>query len=209
MKKNFKIAATVAVVALVLSGCVTATVVLTNEAVKEEEEIESGNVFETSKATVTYYNNVVLSFKQNGKFIRVDEPNYDRARIIRPDSVFELDLKYKTYISTPNTNGKWYYSDQSYVFPVDWFELHTFLGDVWTSDNSEKGKMDVAGVECVSYTCDKYEYAGYNRIYMYKKIGSSLHRCAIKYEWKCEADFDIPADFHKVSGTVTYSKDFK
>ncbi len=210
MKKSFKFAAMIAAVALVMSGCITATVVLTEAANKEEEEILSGQVFEVEKATVTYHNNVILSFKQNGKFIRVEEPNKDKVTIIRPDSAFEINTRDKSYISSPNTNGKYYYSDQAYVYPDDWFDLHMFLGDVWTTEDENKSTtMDVAGRECKAYKSDRFEYAGYKRVFMYKKVGSTILISAISFDYSCIDDFAVPDGFQHWQGTVYCSRDFK
>jgi hypothetical protein len=208
MKKTFKFAAMTALATLALTGCVTTTVLLTDAANKEEAEIKSGKVFEIQIGTVTYDGLLTLEFKDYGKYIQVTNYAKGTALIIRPDSAFSLDTYNKTYTASPNTQGRFYYSDQSMVFPEAWFDLQTWVGDLLSNDN-EKEKKNVAGKECAAFITDRYEYAGYKRIYMYKKFGSNVSFKANDFRSTYESNFEVPQGYKRLGEGVAYSSDFR
>ena len=210
MKKTFKIAAAIALVATVMTGCITATVLYYNEMTKEKAEITDGKVFELAQATVTYSDGTVLSFKENGKFLRVEHNDLRTVTIITPDYAYQMDINNKTYAKQENKNGTFYYSDLSLVFPEDWFDYHViWLQDVMRGGENNKGKMDVADKECVSYSEDNTVYAGYKRIYMYKEVDGNVYRRAKLLVSTVIDDFTVPADFKQTSSSIDFSEKFE
>ena len=210
MKKTFKIAAAIALVATVMTGCITATVLYYNEMTKEKAEITDGKVFELAQATVTYSDGTVLSFKENGKFLRVEHSDLRTVTIITPDYAYQMDIINKTYAKQENKNGTFYYSDLSLVFPEDWFDYHViWLQDVMRGGENNKGKMDVADKECVSYSEDNTVYAGYKRIYMYKEVDGNVYRRAKLLVSTVIDDFTVPADFKQTSSSIDFSEKFE
>jgi hypothetical protein len=207
MKKSFKIVAVLAVVATLFSGCITATVLLSKAASDEKKEITSGKVFEIEQATVEFANGDILAFKDYGKYIRVDKANGDFL-IITPSTAYEGSYQTLTYREQKNTDGTFYYSDVSYVFPENWFRFEKFADDVLGDVTSHEGYETVAGKSCVSFSDIDYEVAGYKRIYMYKEENGRIVRRALNMNGGCNAEFKVPEGFTKKSGSIDYGERF-
>jgi len=207
MKKSLKIAAILAVVATVLSGCITATIIYAKLVSDEKKEITSGKVFEIEKGTVIYKDGVVLSFKDYGKFIQVNKPD-GSFLIITPNYTYECNTLTKTYRQQENTDGEFYYSDRSRVFPVEWIRWEKFRDDIVDDVNSSEGKTTVANETCISFTSIYAQVAGYKRIYMLKQEGSRILFEAENVNSACLVDFTVPADWTKEAGKIEYSEAF-
>lgn len=211
MKKSFKLFAALSVVAIALSGCITATVLMTKWAIDEKNEIVSGKVFEESTGSVFYSydgysEGMSLKFKENGKYIRVDRPNSGYFVIITPNKVYKGNTKDKTYVEDENKDGLFYYSDLSMVFPTEWFRWEDFA-DYMVSDDSEnksEGTAYYADKKCVTFSDEDKSVAGYKRVYMYKKVGSKEYFRATRWGQGCDATFTPPSDCKKVSGSIDY-----
>ncbi len=214
MKKSVKIFAALAIVAVVFSGCITATVLMTKWAVDEEKEIVGGKVFEESTGTVFYsYNGYTegmkLTFKDNGKYIHITKPNSGDFTIITPDDVYQGNTKDKTYVHKKNTSGTYYYSDISMVFPVEWFRWEKFADDMVDNTNKSEGSEYIVDKKCVTFTDDhNYKVAGYKRIYMYKKVNGVVKFVATRWKQGSDSDFKVPSDCKEVSGSIDYSENF-
>lgn len=210
MKKTIKIVAAVMLVAIVMTGCITATVLYANEASKEKTEITSGKVFEMAQATVTYSDGTVLTFKENGKFIRVEHSDLRTVTIITPEYAYQLDKINKTYARQENKNGTFYYSDLSLVFPVSWFDYHIiWVGDLISGGENSKGKIDVADKECTAYSDDYTTLAGYKRIYMYKEDRGTVYRRAKLLVSTFIDDFAVPVDFKQTGSSIDFAEKFE
>ena len=208
MKKSMKIFAALSVVALVFSGCITATVLMTKWAVDEEKEIESGSVFKESEATIIYScdgwsEGMTLRFKDYGKYIRIDKHNTDFI-IITPDSVYKGNVDNKTYVAKYNDDGEMYYTNISMVFPVEWFRWEKFAEYMVDDTNKKEGSEYIHDRKCVTFTDNDYKVAGYKRIYMYKEINGSIKFNARQWKQGCEAEFAPPANCKRVSGSIDY-----
>jgi len=209
MKKTITIVAVLAFVATMFSGCLTATLLMSKGASDEKNEITQGKVFEIEKATVEYANGDVLSFKDYGKFIRVDKSNGDFL-IITPTAAYECTKASKSCVMQKNNNGEFYYSDRSYVFPTKWFRLEKFADDIVSDTNHAESIRTVAGKTCTSFR-DKehgYEVAGYNRIYMYKEENGEVLRRALNMNSSCNAVFEVPSDYSQRTGSIEYGEKF-
>ena len=209
MKKSITIVAVIAFVATLFSGCITATILMSKGASDEKTEITGGKVFEIEKATVEYANGDVLSFKNYGKFLRVDKSNGDFF-IITPTTAYEGKAKGKTYVEKENTDGTFYYSDRSYVFPTKWFRLEKFADDMIAGTNNRETYRSVAGKNCTAFRDDdiQYEVAGYKRIYMYKEEGGDVSIHALNMNNSCNVVFEVPADYTKQSGSIDFGERF-
>ena len=207
MKKTLKMAAVLAVVATLFSGCITATIIYAKQVSDEKKEITGDKVFEIEKGTITYKDGTVLSFKENGKYIEIDEPDGDFF-IITPDYAYEGNALIKKYRQQENTDGTFYYSDRSLVFPVKWFRWERFRDDIVNDVNGSEGSIHIAGKQCISFTNDNMEVAGYNRIYMYKREGARILFEAIDVNSACLVDFQVPADWEKESGRIEFNESF-
>lgn len=213
MKKTLKMVAALSVVATLLSGCITATVLMTKWAVDEKNEIIGGKVFTESSGTVYYsYNGrtegLKLTFKENGKYIRTDK--YDGTfTIITPKDVYHGNIYDGTYVHQTQKNGEYYYSDLSMVFPVEWFRWEKFA-DTMVSDNVNKaeGTEYITGKKCITFTEDNYKVAGYSRIYMYKKTNGSMEFTATRWKQEYDDEFTVPVGCKEVSGSIDFSENF-
>lgn len=223
MKKSTKIIAALVIVAGVMSSCLTATVLRAKWAVEEEEEIVSGKVFEIEKGTFFYSyqgltEGIVLGFKDNGKYLRVDN-KYDKTiTIITPDKVYQCDTEDKTYVEVDNTNGTYYYSDLTMVFPLQWFRFEKFADDMVDSENTNKKEGtiyftpkeggDLKNFKCITFTDDDYEVVGYERVFISKKEnGKTVFECR-RTRKECVLDLKVPSDYKKKSGDIDYKEDF-
>ena len=207
MKKSLKMAAVLAVVATVFSGCITATIVYAKLVSDEKKEITSGKVFEMEKGTVLYDDGLVLSFKEYGKFIQVDKLD-GSFLIITPNYAYEGNALTKTYRQQENTDGEFYYSDRSRVFPIQWIRWEKFRDDIVDDVNSSEGKTVVANETCVSFKTVFTEVAGYKRIYMLKQEGARILFEAKNVNSACLVDFTVPADWTKEEGKIEYAEAF-
>ena len=215
MKKSVKIVAALAVVAIALSGCITATVLMTKWAVDEQKEIKSGKVFKETQGTVEYSSDayssgkIVLQFKDNGKYIYITKPNQDFI-LITPTDVYKGNIEDKIYRHAKNTDGNYYFSNLSMVFPTEWFRWEKFAEYMVSDDETNKleGSEYICGKKCVTFTDDNYKVAGYNRIYMYKKEGSATIYNAVSFSNKFDANFQIPGGCHEISGAIDYDESF-
>lgn len=215
MKKSTKIIAALVLVAGIMSSCLTATVLRAKWAVEEEEEIVSGKVFEQEKGTFFYsYQGLTegmsLGFKDYGKYLRVDNNYAKTFIIITPDKVYQGDKEAKTYVEVENTNGAYYYSDLSMVFPLQWFRFEKFADDMVDSENTNKkeGFIYIQDKKCITFTDDDYEVAGYDRIFMAKKEnGKQIFKCS-RLRSDCAVELKVPSDYKKVSGRIDYEEDF-
>ena len=215
MKKSTKIIAALVLVAGIMSSCLTATVLRAKWAVEEEEEIVSGKVFEQEKGTFFYsYQGLTegmsLGFKDYGKYLRVDNNYAKTFIIITPDKVYQGDKEAKTYVEVENTNGAYYYSDLSMVFPLQWFRFEKFADDMVDSENTNKkeGSIYIQDKKCITFTDDDYEVAGYDRIFMAKKEnGKQIFKCS-RLRSDCAVELSVPSDYKKVSGRIDYEEDF-
>lgn len=207
MKKSFKMFAVMATVTVLFSGCITATIVMSTLATKEKNKILDGEVFEIPQGTVYYEDGSVLSFRRYGQYVRFDDYDGDFT-IITPEKVFQGDHVYKEYREASNKGGKYYYTDLSRVFPVEWFRWDKFAKDMVSDSNQAEGTMVVGGQTCVSFTSAKEEIAGYKRIYMYKEVGSRIEFRAIDFSSSCHAEFEVPADYTKTKDEVVYTDKF-
>lgn len=209
MKKTLKMTAILAVVATLMSGCITATILLTKWASDEKEEITGGKVFEVAQATVTYSDGSVLAFKNHGKYIRFTRSNGEFV-IITPDYCYECFPSRKGYARQANNNGTFYYSNLSYVFPVEWFRWERFADDVINDVNKKEGTKVVAGQTCKSFSDSDtdYEVAGYKRIYMYKEVNGTVLRRAVEYTSSENAEYEVPAGWEKIGNSIDFSEDF-
>ena len=63
MKKTIKLFVALSIVATLLSGCITATVLMTKWAIDEQKEIKSGKVFKEAQGTVEYSTDAYSSGK--------------------------------------------------------------------------------------------------------------------------------------------------
>ena len=207
MKKTLKVIALSAVVATLMSGCITATILRTKWASDEKKEITSGKVFEVAQGTVVYSDGTILSFKEHGKYIRIDHTNLN-ITIITPEYAYECYYYKGTYARQENTDGTFYYSNLSYVFPVEWFRWEKFADDLVDNQNHSEGTKYVADQKCISFTKDRYEVAGYKRIYMYKEEDGTVLRRAMSFTSHCDADFNVPASYTKTSDKITFDESF-
>ena len=215
MKKSTKIIAALVIVAGVMSSCITATVLRAKWAVEEEEEIVSGKVFEQEKGTFFYSyqgltDGISLAFKDYGKYLRVDNKYAKTITIITPDKVYQCDTEDKTYVEVENTNGTYYYSNLSMVFPLQWFRFEKFADDMVDSENTNKkeGSVYIQDKKCITFTDDGYEVAGYDRIFMYKKENNKqVFKCS-RLRSDCALELKVPSDYKKVSGSIDYKEDF-
>ncbi len=208
MKKALFIVA-LAFVATAFTGCITATLLMSKASSDEKDEIKSGKVFQIERATVEYATGEVLSFKDYGKYIRIDKLNGDFL-IITPTKAYEGTKSSKTYREQKNNNGEFYYSDRSYVFPTKWFRLDKFADDLIGDTNNSETLRTVAGKTCTSFRDDDhgYEVAGYERIYMYKEENKDVVRRALNMNSSCNVEFTVPSDFTKESGNIAYGERF-
>ena len=223
MKKSTKIIAALVLVAGIMSSCLTATVLRAKWAVEEEEEIVSGKVFEQEKGTFFYsYQGLTegmsLGFKDYGKYLRVDNNYAKTFIIITPDKVYQGDKEAKTYVEVENTNGAYYYSDLSMVFPLQWFRFEKFADDMVDSENTNKKEGtiyykpsqggDLTNFKCITFTDDDYEVVGYERVFISKKENNKTVFECRRTRKECVLDLKVPSDYKKRSGNIDYKEDF-
>lgn len=223
MKKSTKIIAALVLVAGIMSSCITATVLRAKWAVEEEEEIVSGKVFTLEKGTFFYRyqgltQGMALAFKDYGKYLRVDNYYAKTFIIITPDKVYKGYTDDKTYVEKENTNGAYYYSDLSMVFPIEWFRFEKFADDMVDSENTNKKEGfiyfnpseggDIKNFKCITFTDDGYEVAGYERIFISKKENNKLVFECNRTRKDCALELSVPSDYKKKSGTIDYEEDF-
>ena len=205
MKKTIKFYAVLAAVTVLFSGCITATIVMSTLATKERDKIKDGEVFEIPNGTVIYEDGSPLSFKKYGSYLRFDDYDGDFV-IITPKFVYQCDHVYKTYAIDSNKDGKYYYSNLSRVFPVEWYRWDKFAKDIYGNENKAEGTMNVAGWSCTSFTSYKEEVAGYKRIFMYKDEKDRVLFRAIELKTACHAEFEVPSDYKQTDDDVVYSE---
>ena len=111
MKKTIKVYAVMALVTVLFSGCITATILMSNASKKEKEKILAGEVFGIPNGTITYTDGSTLSFKRYGSYIRFDDYDGDCV-IITPSKVYQCDHVHKTYAFDSNKDGKYCGSQQ-------------------------------------------------------------------------------------------------
>ena len=214
MKKSFRIFAALSVVAVVLSGCITATVLKTKWAVDEKNEIVSGKVFQETTGSVFYSydgysEGMSLKFKENGKYLRVDRPNSGYFLIITPQKVYQGNLKDKTYVEAENKDGVYYFSNLSMVFPTEWFRWEDFAEYMLSDEtNKSEGTEYYADKKCTTFTSDEKKVGGYKRVYMYKEDRGKVIFRATRWGQGCDAQFTPPSECKKVSGSIDYEEAF-
>ena len=214
MKKTIKLFVALSIVATLLSGCITATVLMTKWAIDEQKEIKSGKVFKEAQGTVEYSTDtyssgkIVLQFKEYGKYIYITKPNKDFI-LITPTDVYKGNITDQTFRHAKNTDGNYYFSNLSMVFPVEWFRWEKFSEYMIADDtNKIEGTEYICGKKCVTFNEDDFKVSGYNRVYMYKKDGRTTLLDATSFSNKFETNFQIPGGCHEVSGTIEYTENF-
>lgn len=214
MRKSFRIFAALSVVAVVLSGCITSTVLRTKWAVDEKNEIVSGKVFQETTGSVFYSydgysEGMSLKFKESGKYLRVDRPNTGYFLIITPQKVYQGNTKDKTYVEAENKDGVYYFSNLSMVFPTEWFRWEDFAEYMLTDEtNKSEGTEYYADKKCTTFTSDEKKVGGYKRVYMYKEDRGKVIFRATRWAQGCDAQFAPPAECKKVSGSIDYEEAF-
>ena len=207
MKKSIKFYAVLAVVAVLFSSCITATLIMSGLASEEKKEILSGTVFNIPNGTIIYNDGSVLSFKKYGKYIRFEDYDGDFV-IITPSYVYQCDHVYKTYAKDKNKDGKYYYTNLSRVFPVEWYRWDKFAKDMVSESNKAEGTMVCAGMSCVAFFTANEDVAGYKRIFMYKEVNERKLFEAIDFSSSCNADFEVPNDYEENDNKIVYSEKF-
>ena len=205
MKKTIKVYAVMALVTVLFSGCITATILMSNASKKEKEKIIGGEVFEIPNGTITYMDGSTLSFKRYGSYIRFDDYDGDCV-IITPSKVYQCDHVYKTYAFDSNKDGKYYYTSLSRVFPTQWYRWDKFAKDLVGSSNKAEGTAVYAGQTCVSFITTDMEIAGYKRIFMYREVGDRVTMEAKDFSSSCNADFDVPEGYKDSGDDIVYSE---
>ena len=148
MKKTIKLFVALSIVATLLSGCITATVLMTKWAIDEQKEIKSGKVFKEAQGTVEYSTDayssgkIVLQFKEYGKYIYITKPNKDFI-LITPTDVYKGNITDQTFRHAKNTDGNYYFSDLSMVFPVEWFRWEKFSEYMIADDTNKIEGTDI------------------------------------------------------------------
>ena len=223
MKKSTKFFAALAVVTLIMSSCITATVLRAQWAVDEKEEITSGKVFEEKQGTFFYSykgysEGLILCFKDSGEYIYVENKAAKTFVVITPKKVFYGDMEDKTYIVKDNNKGTYYYSNLSMVFPIQWFRWEKFADDMVDSEESNKKEGtvyftpkeggDFKNLKCNTFTDDGYEVLGYNRIYISKKENGKQVFELRRTRKNCAYKFEVPTGYKEVSGSIDFNENF-
>ena len=205
MKKTIKVYAVMALVTVLFSGCITATILMSNASKKEEEKILAGEVFGIPNGTITYTDGSTLSFKRYGSYIRFDDYDGDCV-IITPSKVYQCDHVHKTYAFDSNKDGKYYYTSLSRVFPVDWYRWDKFAKDLVGDSNKAEGTAVYAGQTCVTFVTAQMEIAGYKRIYMFREVSDRVLFEAKEFSTSCNAVFEVPEGYKDSGDDVVYTE---
>lgn len=192
MKKSIFII--LAAASMLLSSCITATILHSKDANEEAQEISNGTIFQIEKGTVTYDNGVTFAFRDFGRMQYIKDGRI--TTILTPTDSISINTQFENYTITPwEREGNY---DSQYVFRLRQYELDGWVETVVGDESKTTKTVTIAGKSCQCVIIDSGEFAGYKRVLMRYRENNGK-----KFEAKSfssDADeklFKVPEDYRK------------